>query len=226
MNKTGITSDTSDNGNDIFNSLISETKKSKSRSKRTTRKKLKILGTQEYINKSTGEVEEFEVCKIEGRDFNFHKLWLHHILDTIDLIGNKKVKLAFWIIENLNRDNQLIATQRKIRKGFNDSRIREEDKISMETVSATMRELMEADFLRKISGGVYAVNPNVLFKGGKEDRLNVLLKYRAIASEQDYKKEQKDLAERIKKNGESMQEPMQNNEEEDSEEEDTANNET
>ena len=186
-----------------------------------TRKKLKIVGKQEYLNTSSGEIEEFQVLKIEDRDFNFHKLWLHHILDTIDLIGNKKVRLAFWIIEHLNRDNQLIATQKKIEEIYNKGKTNPRDKISKDTITATIKHLVATKFLLKLSGGAYAVNPDFIFKGGKTDRLNVLLKYRAAA----YEKEQEDLAERIKKNGESMQEPMQNNEEEDSEKEDTANNE-
>lgn len=193
-----------------------KTEKSKSpRKKGCTRKKLKVVGKQEYLNTSTGEVEEFQVLKVEARDFNFHKLWLHHILDAIDLIGNKKVKLAFWILENLNKDNQLIATQRKIEEMYNKNKENKKDKISIETINSTIKFLTEADFLIKVSSGVYAVNPDVLYKGGQKDRFNVLVKYKAASSE----KEQKDLAERIKKNGESMQEPMQNNGEEDSENE-------
>ena len=46
----------------------------------TTRKKVKVIGTETYIKQSTGEIEEMQVMKIEERDANFHKLWLEHIL--------------------------------------------------------------------------------------------------------------------------------------------------
>ena len=134
----------------------------------TTRKKVKVIGTETYIKQDTGEIAEMQVMEIEERDANFHKLWLSHILQTIDLIGNQKTKLAFWILDNLNTENQLIMTQRKIS---------EKSGISLDTVRLTIKALMESNFLIKISSGAYRVNPEVLFKGGKNNRMNVLLKY-------------------------------------------------
>ena len=135
----------------------------------TTHKKVKVIGTETYIKQDTGELAEMQVVKIEERDANFHKLWLGHILQSIDLIGNQKTKLAFWILDNLNSENQLIMTQRKIA---------EKSGISYQTVSLTLKALTESNFLIKINSGAYRVNPDVLFKGGKSDRLNVLLQYR------------------------------------------------
>lgn len=135
----------------------------------TTRKKVKVIGHETYIKQETGELAEMQVVQIEERDANFHKLWLGHILQSIDLIGNQKTKLAFWILDNLNSENQLIMTQRKIA---------EKSGISYQTVSLTLKALTESNFLIKINSGAYRVNPDVLFKGGKNDRLNVLLQYR------------------------------------------------
>ena len=109
-----------------------------------------------------------QVIEIEERDFNFHKVWLQHILNSIDLIGNQKTKLAFWIIEHLNKENQLIMTQRKIA---------DKTGMSLDTVRLTMKALMDSDFLIKINSGAYMVNPDVIFKGGKTDRLNILIQY-------------------------------------------------
>jgi len=120
------------------------------------------------IKQDTGEIKEMQVINVEERDFNFHKVWLGHIINSIDLIGNQKTKLAFWIIENLNKENQLIMTQRKIA---------EKTGMSIQTVSLTIKALVESNFLVKINSGAYRVNPNVLFKGGKTDRLNVLIEY-------------------------------------------------
>ena len=61
----------------------------------TTRKKVKVIGTETYIKQDTGEIAEMQVVKIEERDANFHKLWLGHILQSIDLIGNQKDKTRF-----------------------------------------------------------------------------------------------------------------------------------
>lgn len=135
----------------------------------TTRRKVKVIGTETYINQSTGELNQMQVIDIEERDANFHKLWLGHILQTMDLIGNQKTKLAFWILDNLNVENQLIMTYRQIV---------EKSGISYDTVSRTMKALIDANFLIQINRGAYRVNPDVIFKGGKTARMNVLIKYR------------------------------------------------
>ena len=129
---------------------------------------MKIVGKQTYINQETGEMNEVQVIDIEERDANFHKIWLSHILNSIDLIGNQKTKLAFWILDNIDSENQLIMTQRKIAKNSG---------ISLYTVSETLKVLMDSNFLQKINSGAYRVNPNVLWKGGKSARMNVLFKY-------------------------------------------------
>ena len=135
---------------------------------KTTRRKMKIVGKQAYIDQETGEMNEVQVIDIEERDANFHKIWLSHILNSIDLIGNQKTKLAFWILDNIDSENQLIMTQRKIAKNSG---------ISLYTVSETLKVLMDSNFLQKINSGAYRVNPNVLWKGGKSARMNVLFKY-------------------------------------------------
>ena len=146
--------------------------------KLTTRKKVKVIGTQEYINKQTGEVEEMQVINIEERDANFHKLWLGHILNSINIIGNQKTRLAFWILDNLDSENQLIMTQRQIA---------EKTKISIQTINLTIKALIDSNFLIKINIGAYRINPDMLFKGGKTDRLNVLMKYQNERQKQNNK---------------------------------------
>lgn len=141
-----------------------------------TTKKVKIIGTQQYINTTDGTVEDFQVMKIEERDFNFHKVWLEHIISSLDLIGNQKTRLAFWIIDHLDKENKLTMTYRQIADKSN---------ISLDTVRVTMRSLMDSNFLERINQGAYRVNPDVIFKGGKTDRLNVLYQYQDIKGEQE-----------------------------------------
>ena len=152
----------------------------------TTRKKVKVIGTESYINQATGEINEMQVIDIEERDANFHKLWLGHILQTMDLIGNQKTKLAFWILDNLDAENQLVMTYRQIV---------EKSGISYDTVSRTMKSLIDSNFLVQINRGAYRVNPDVLFKGGKGARMNVLLKYHEAKKEK-----QTDIYEIIEQN--------------------------
>lgn len=136
--------------------------------KQQTQKKLKVVGTQQFVNVRTGEIEDFQVTSVEERDFNFHKVWMKNFINTLEIVGNQKSKLCFWIIDNLNRDNQLCMTYRQIA---------EKTHISLDTVRVTMKLLLEADFLRRVNQGCYVVNPDVVFKGSRTGRLNVLNTY-------------------------------------------------
>src|SRR5699024_8851742 len=72
------------------------------------RKKVKFLGTKEFIDASTGEKETMQVTNIEERDANFHKIWLGHMLESLDMIGNQKIRVAMLIMEKRNKENELI----------------------------------------------------------------------------------------------------------------------
>ena len=133
-----------------------------------TTKKVKVIGTRKYINQDSGEIEDFQVVNIEERDFNFHKIWLNHIINSLDLIGNQKTRLAFWIVDNLDKENKLTMTYRQIS---------EKSGISYQTVSRTMKSLIESNFLQQINQGAYRLNPNIIFKGTRSLRLNVLYQY-------------------------------------------------
>ena len=151
-----------------------------------TTKKVKVIGREQYINKETGLLEDFEVVSVEDRDFNFHKVWLESIINSMDLLGNQKTRLAFWIIQHLNKENQLVMTQRQIS---------EKSGISLKTVSVTMKTLLDSNFLRKINGGAYCVNPDVLFKGSRNGRMNVLIQYNSLEQIQKAEEEKAKEAE-------------------------------
>lgn len=136
--------------------------------KQQTTKKVKFIGVQQFINASTGEIEEFNVTSVQERDFNFHKVWMRNFISTLDIVGNQKTKLCFWIIDNLTKENNLPYTYRQIA---------ERTKISLDTVRVTMKILLDADFLRRQNISNYIVNPDVVYKGSKTDRLNVLNQY-------------------------------------------------
>src|SRR5699024_3982668 len=135
----------------------------------TTRKKVKFLGTKEFIDASTGEKETMQVTTFEGRDANFHKRWLGHMLESLDMIGIEKIRVAMFIMENINKENELIMTYGVIAEKTN---------TSLQTVSETMKELQESNLLSKIRNGYYRVKTDVIFKVGRNDGINILLRYR------------------------------------------------
>lgn len=137
---------------------------------KTTSKKQKFIRSKGYIDPETGEVVPFQEVQVEDRDFNFHKVWLEHFLNSLDGISSQKMRLAFWIINNLNSENQLVMTQDKIA---------ELSKMSIATVKRTMKALQESTppFLIKINSGAYQVNPDVVWKGSHKNRMGICFTY-------------------------------------------------
>lgn len=134
-----------------------------------TSKKVKTIGKEQYINKSTGEVEEFNVISIQDKDFNFEKIWLSHLISSIDVLTNKKTKIALYILENkINSENIFFGTIRSIAK---------ETKTSINTVKDTLKILRINNLISIAQQGVYRVNPDIIFKGSNQQRLNILQKY-------------------------------------------------
>lgn len=135
---------------------------------KTTSKLQKIVGTETYINANTGEVEEFQVTTLQDKDFNFNKIWLANVLQSLDIIGNKQMKVAFYLLDNLNKENMFIGSNRIVAEqlGF-----------SLQTVSRTFVALQRVNFIKKVAGSVYIVNPDMLFKGSHKQRLNILNQY-------------------------------------------------
>lgn len=139
-----------------------------------TRKAVKVVGTETYINRETGEIQEMQVVSIEERDANFHKIWLSHIIQAMDLIGNQKIKFAFWLLGQMNSENQIPMTLRQMAK---------KSGMSLDTVNRTVKALIESNLLVRYNIGVYQVNPDMIFKGGKSSRMNIMLSYRDTKKE-------------------------------------------
>ena len=82
----------------------------------------------------------------------------------------RKPENASSVLDSRSSDsnNLLPMTQRQIAN---------KSGISYQTVSRTLQALIDSNFLQRINQGAYRVNPDVLFKGGKTARMNVLLQY-------------------------------------------------
>ncbi len=141
---------------------------------KTTRKTVKVIGNQTYINKETGEVVDVQAINIEVGNADFNKIWLYYIAESLDLISNRKTQVLFHIMDNLNAENLYFGSQRAIS---------ERTGVSGPTVSATLKALQQINFISIRQNGVYAVNPNMIFKGGKEKQekhMNVMIEYTEI----------------------------------------------
>jgi len=148
--------------------IIKKTKSTLTKKGPTTTKKMKVVGTQNYLNQETGELTEMQVIKLEDRDFNFDKIWLFHILEALDLVGGGKMKVMTTLLKLKRKDNMVLATQQEIS---------DLSEMSKPIVNQTLKLLISSNFLQKIRNGAYFINPEMLFNGGKNSRLNVLIEY-------------------------------------------------
>ena len=135
---------------------------------KTVRHKTRVVGVRNYIDQETGEITPMKVISSESADFNFEKIWLGHILQALDCLGSKKIKVVTWLLENKDTKNIIIAPQRKIA---------ELCQVSLPVVTQTIKVLVAADVIKMEQQGVYMLNPNVIFKGDNSKRMNVLIKY-------------------------------------------------
>ena len=116
-----------------------------------------IYGNTTYTDTSTGAT----------LDRNFYKIFLKNFLKAMGAINSRKAQVAYWIIENLNSQNELKYTYRQIAAMTG---------ISYQTVARTIRTLLDMDFLRK-SGKYLMVNPDIIFKGKNTQREHALKRY-------------------------------------------------
>ena len=124
----------------------------------------KLIGPDVWINQRTGEIIEAQTLTKEVKgdvDVVFHKLWIGHILETIDEVGNAKVKVLFWLMRNMDSGNMVKATVKRL-----------------------MAALRKADVVRLEYGGRWILNPAVTFKGGHSRRMNVLIRYQAMEQQE------------------------------------------
>ncbi len=151
-------------------------KKDKSHSKTSTSGKKVVVGYDEYVNKRTGEVEEFAVMRATQADWNFEKLWLFKLVELLDLVGNSKVRVLVWMLENRDSENRIIATQSVIAEGAG---------VSLKTVSRLLGEMREEDLISSPQNGVYRLTPDLIWKGSHPSRMNILMQFRKEAQDSE-----------------------------------------
>lgn len=148
-----------------------EIKESKLAAKTTSYAKYE--GKQQMIvDPKTGEKEDvYRITEKGTKDNYFTKVWLTNILQALDMIGNKKIDVVNYILENRNESsNRLVKTQKEIAKAVGCTR---------QTVSKVIVALRQADFIRTKPGIIY-INPDMAFRGGHNKRMYILHEYQQV----------------------------------------------
>lgn len=142
----------------------------KKRNKKTHVTRNVKVGMMDAVDPKTGEIIKVPRMEVRSVDFNFNKIWLGHLLDAMEVIGNKKIQIMSWLLENRNeKDNHIYATHRMIA---------EETKSSLPTVTETLSLMQSQNVLVKLRNGVYQLNPDLVFIGENEDRMDIMMSYK------------------------------------------------
>ena len=139
------------------------------RNKNTTAKRRVKAGFKEVIDKKTGELKAVQHYEIKDVDINWNKVWLGHLLDALEMVGNKKMQVVSWLLENRDKKtNEVIATQQEIIEATG---------LSKKTIAETFKALQEAGVLSKIRNGRWQLSPNFIWQGDNENRMDILFTY-------------------------------------------------
>lgn len=104
----------------------------------------------------------------ENVDVDWDKIWLGTVMEALEQVGNKKMKVASYILNKRDKNtNFVISTQREIAEACG---------VSLQTVSSTLKALEEADLIVGKSG-VYQVNPDRIARGKHNKRMAILRIY-------------------------------------------------
>lgn len=141
-----------------------------------TTKKISVIGTETYINQSTGEIEEFNVIKSEDSDFDFDKIWVTQFLMAAEEFGNRKVKLLMYLIDIRERSNNAVI--KTIME------LADETGMNKNTVSATLKILQKHKIITRKTGVIF-LSPEVIFRGRHSNRMRVLIEYRKTEKNQN-----------------------------------------
>lgn len=129
-------------------------------------------GRRTLVDQSTGEMIQTQVIErvVGDGDAGFHKIWLGHILELVEEVGNAKMVVLVWLLKNADGQNQIAASLREIASATG---------VGVATVQRLMAALISADVVTRASRyGAWRLNPEVVFAGSGQKRMNVLIRYR------------------------------------------------
>ena len=132
--------------------------------------KVMFQGEQQFVNTATGEVFDAQVVArtVDG-DSGFDKIWLGAILELVEEVGNAKMRILVWFLQNRDAKNVVHATKDEIAAATGTSRA---------TVTTLLGALRRSNVISEVRRSVWRLNPNVIWKGAHHTRMSVLIRYR------------------------------------------------
>jgi len=131
---------------------------------------IQYMGQETLYDKHGNEIVMDMINK--NHDYLDKKGWrrvvLSDMLTILDQIGNKKIKVLEFLIDNMNTNNEINLTQREINEATG---------ISLHTINETMKALTEANIIKKHKR-MYVLNTFIIgAKGSKEKNSMLCINY-------------------------------------------------
>ncbi len=120
-------------------------------------------GTAELVNRETGElIHVDQITKKTKSMKHFWKMYLADFLAVLGIIDSKQLDVFIYIADNTSPSNNIfMGTQQEIAEAVGCAR---------GTVNTILGKLQKQGFVKKIHGGVYFVNPNIMMRGNDNKR--------------------------------------------------------
>jgi DNA-binding transcriptional ArsR family regulator len=128
----------------------------------------KFHGMRRICDVDTGDIMNVQVVDKSVGDRGFKKIWMAQILDLVDEVGNAKMKVLAWLIDEADSKNQVLATLTEIAEATDTSRA---------TVQRLMSVLKKANVIAETRRSLWRLNPDVVFAGSHDKRMSVLIRY-------------------------------------------------
>lgn len=125
-------------------------------------------GADEWVNTRTGEtITANQIIKKTDRN-GFMITYLSAIINLIETLGNRKMQVVKYILENMDKSNNtLIVTNRELAKEAN---------VSLDTVSKTLTILKKAKIITSRTGAIM-INPELVHRGNSSKEQYLLTKF-------------------------------------------------
>ena len=121
---------------------------------------------------ATGEIIDVDVVVKEIPRTGFSITYLSTIVSLIENVGNKKMQVVKYILQNMNPQNMLIETVREIS---------EHSACSKQTVNQTLQLLEGAGIIARKTGCIM-LTPKLIHKGNAQKERFLMMKFNEIKS--------------------------------------------
>lgn len=120
----------------------------------------------------SGEIKKVDVIIKEIPRAGFAITYLSTIISLIENLGNKKMQVVKYVLQNMDSNNKLSETVREIAKG---------SECSIQTVHETLRILESCSIIARKTGTIM-LSPRLVHKGNAQRERFLMTKFTEIKS--------------------------------------------